>query len=71
MQSAYPGVRPNGPMANVRIGSVFGIPVELGTSFLLVVPLIAYLVAVQVEMTTTLLNDLLGGTIDPGPLTTE
>ncbi|WP_136716987.1 CBS domain-containing protein [Halorientalis salina] len=56
-------------MASVRIGSVLGIPIKLGLSFLLVVPLLAYLIGTQIEMTTTLLNGLLGGTIDPTPLT--
>ncbi len=57
-------------MASVRIGSVFGIPIKLGTSFLLVVPLIAYLIGTQIGMTATLLGDLLGGEIDPAALTT-
>ncbi|MFD1586556.1 site-2 protease family protein [Halorientalis brevis] len=56
-------------MASVRIGSVFGIPIKLGTSFLLVVPLIAYLIGTQIGMTAALLGELLGGEIDAAALT--
>jgi Zn-dependent protease/CBS domain-containing protein len=56
-------------MASVRIGSVAGIPIKLGTSFILVVPVIAYLVGSQVEMTADLLVSVLGGPLDPDLLT--
>ena len=69
-QSAYPGSGQSPGMASLRIGSVFGIPIKLGTSFLLVVPLIAYLIGTQIGMTAALLGDLLGGGIDAGALTT-
>ncbi|MFU8869932.1 CBS domain-containing protein [Natronococcus sp.] len=56
-------------MASIRIGSAFGIPIKLGVSFLLVVPLLAYLIGVQMELTVELLNDAFGAGIDPAPLT--
>ncbi|WP_293032407.1 site-2 protease family protein [Natronococcus sp.] len=56
-------------MASIRIGSAFGIPIKLGVSFLLVVPLLAYLIGVQMELTVELLNDTFGAGIDPAPLT--
>jgi len=56
-------------MASLRVGSLFGIPIRLGASFLLVVPLLAYLVGSQVGATVGLINGLFGTAIDPGPLT--
>ncbi len=56
-------------MASIPIGSVFGIPVRLGLSFLLVVPLLAYLIGAQMAPTVEALNLLLGTAIDPTPLT--
>ncbi|NKE36697.1 CBS domain-containing protein [Natronococcus sp. JC468] len=56
-------------MASVRIGTAFGIPIKLGASFLLVVPLLAYLIGVQTAVIVELLNTTFGRAIDPGPLT--
>ncbi len=56
-------------MASVRIGSAFGIPLELGGSFLLVLPLVAYLIGSQIVPTVQVLNDILGAGIDPSALT--
>lgn len=56
-------------MASLRVGTLFGIPIRLGVSFLLVLPLLAYLIGSQVVVTTELLNGLFDATIDPGPLT--
>lgn len=56
-------------MASLRIGSLFGIPIKLGASFLLVLPVLAYLIGVQVELTVELLNGVFGAAIDAGPLT--
>ncbi|WP_435178662.1 CBS domain-containing protein [Halorussus sp. AFM4] len=56
-------------MASVRVGSVFGIPIKLGTSFLLVFPVMAFLIAGQVELTAEMLNRAFDTGIDPGPLT--
>ena len=43
-------------MQSIRIGSVFGIPVQLSLSFLLVLPLITYLIGIQVSELVLLLN---------------
>lgn len=56
-------------MASLRLGSLFGIPIKLGVSFLLVLPLLAYLIGSQVGLTVELINRIFGTTIDPGPLT--
>lgn len=56
-------------MASVRIGSAFGIPIKLGVSFLLVLPLVAYLIGSQVAPTVTALNQTLEAGIDPTLLT--
>ncbi len=56
-------------MASIRIGSLFDIPIKLGVSFLLVVPLLAYLIGVQTGQVVELLNVTFGTTIEPGPLT--
>lgn len=56
-------------MASLRVGTLFGIPIKLGASFLLILPLLAYLIGTQVVVTTDLLNGVFGTTIDPAPLT--
>ncbi len=56
-------------MASVRIGSLFGIPIKLGASFLLVLPVLAYLIGAQVGTTAELLNGLFGAGIDVAALT--
>lgn len=56
-------------MASIRIGSVSGIPIKLGTSFLLIFPLLAFLIGSEVGVTVELLNRMFGTGIDPGPLT--
>ncbi|GAA0251134.1 site-2 protease family protein [Haladaptatus pallidirubidus] len=56
-------------MASLRLGSLFGIPIRLGVSFLLVLPLLAYLIGSQVGLTVDLLNGIFGTTLDPAPLT--
>ena len=56
-------------MRRFRIGSVFGIPIQLDLTFLLVLPLFAWIIGTQVEQTTGLLNDTLGTGLDPGLLT--
>ncbi|WP_225335525.1 CBS domain-containing protein [Halomicrobium urmianum] len=56
-------------MASVRIGSLFGIPIKLGASFLLVLPVLAYLIGAQVGPTAELLNGLFDAGIDAAALT--
>lgn len=57
-------------MASLRIGSLLGIPIKLGVSFLLVIPVLAYLIGSEVGTTIEMLNQLFGATITPEPLTT-
>jgi Zn-dependent protease/CBS domain-containing protein len=56
-------------MRRFRIGSVFGIPIQLDLTFLLVLPLFVWIIATQVEQTTGLLNDSLGTGLDTALLT--
>lgn len=56
-------------MKSFRIGSLFGIPIKLDLTFLLVLPLFAYLIGVQIEPTVDILNRLWAAGIDAGPLT--
>lgn len=56
-------------MASLRLGSLFGIPIRLGISFLLILPLLAYLIGSQVGLTVNLINGIFGTTLDPEPLT--
>jgi Zn-dependent protease/CBS domain-containing protein len=45
-------------MRSFRIGSILGIPIKLDLTFLLVLPLFAYLIGAQIELTAGLLNDV-------------
>ncbi|SIR67298.1 Zn-dependent protease (includes SpoIVFB) [Haladaptatus litoreus] len=56
-------------MASLRLGSLFGIPIRLGISFLLILPLLAYLIGSQVGLTVDLINGIFGTPLDPEPLT--
>ncbi|PSP84439.1 metalloprotease [Halobacteriales archaeon QS_6_64_34] len=56
-------------MRRFRIGSVFGIPIQLDLTFLLVLPLFAWIIGTQVERTTGALNRWLGTGLDPALLT--
>jgi Zn-dependent protease/CBS domain-containing protein len=56
-------------MRRYRVGSILGIPIELDLTFLLVVPLFAYLIGSRIETTATLLVDLLGVGVDAAALT--
>ncbi|MDG5757811.1 CBS domain-containing protein [Natronococcus sp. A-GB1] len=56
-------------LKSFRIGSLFGIPIKLDLTFLLVLPLFAYLIGVQIEPVTVILNDVLGAGIDVGAVT--
>ncbi|WP_435334587.1 CBS domain-containing protein [Haloarchaeobius sp. TZWWS8] len=57
-------------MRSFRIGSVFGIPIKLDLTFLLVLPLFAYLIGNRVEAIADLMNATLGADLAIGPLTT-
>ncbi len=57
-------------MKGVRIGSAFGIPIKLDATFLLILPLFAYLIGSDVKLIVEqLLNGLLDAGIDPVALT--
>ena len=58
-------------MKSFRIGSLFGIPIKLDLTFLLVLPLFAYLIGVQLEPVIDILNTSLGAGIDVEALTAE
>jgi Zn-dependent protease/CBS domain-containing protein len=58
-------------MRSYRIGSLFGIPIKLDITFLLVLPLFAYLIAGQVEQTVQLVNALPRIAIDPASVADE
>ncbi|MEF8775373.1 MAG: site-2 protease family protein [Haloarculaceae archaeon] len=55
-------------MRRYRIGSAFGIPIKLDLTFLLVLPLFAYIIAVQVDLWVDILNDSFGAGMDPAVL---
>jgi Zn-dependent protease/CBS domain-containing protein len=55
-------------MRRFRIGSVFGIPIQLDLTFLLVLPLFAWIIGTQVEQTTGFLNEVLAAGLDPAML---
>ncbi|RLM56953.1 CBS domain-containing protein [Halobellus sp. Atlit-31R] len=56
-------------MRGIRIGSAFGIPIKLDLTFLLVLPLFAWLIGNDVGQLVSVLNDLFGSAIDVTPLT--
>lgn len=56
-------------MRRFRIGSAFGIPIQLDLTFLLVLPLFAWIIGTQITQTAELLNDSLGAGLDPALLT--
>jgi len=57
-------------MRGIRIGSAFGIPIRLDLTFLLVLPLFAWLIGSDIASLTGVVNDLFGSVIDPAALTT-
>ena len=52
-----------------RIGSLFGIPIKLDVTFLLILPIFAYLIAAQIEQTADIFNEVMGAGIEVGALT--
>jgi Zn-dependent protease/CBS domain-containing protein len=56
-------------MPSFRIGSAFGVPVKLDLTFLLVLPLFAYIIGSRIESTAELLNDTFDAGIAVGALT--
>ncbi|WP_435073927.1 M50 family metallopeptidase [Halorubrum sp. HHNYT27] len=55
-------------MRGLKIGTVLGIPVRLNWTFLIVLPLFAYLIGSQVGMIAEVMNQALGAGIDPAAL---
>ncbi|ELZ90246.1 M50 family metallopeptidase [Haloferax sulfurifontis] len=51
-------------MRGIRIGSVFGIPIKLDLTFLIVLPLFAWLIGSDVTNLALIVNDLFGASID-------
>jgi Zn-dependent protease/predicted transcriptional regulator len=43
-------------MRNIHLGSLFGIPIRLNVSFLIVLPLVAYLIGIQIAPLASILN---------------
>ena len=56
-------------MKSFRVGRLFGIPIELDLTFLLVLPLFAWVIGAQVGQWVGILNDVLGAGLDAGVLT--
>lgn len=52
-----------------RVGTIFGIPFKLDVTFLIILPVFAWLLGVQIGEAAVLMNDAFGTTIDPDPLT--
>lgn len=58
-------------MRRFRIGTVLGIPIQLDLTFLLVLPLFAFVIATQVELWANILNDIWAANLDPSLLATS
>ncbi|WP_226482432.1 CBS domain-containing protein [Natrinema amylolyticum] len=56
-------------MRSFRIGSLFGIPIKLDLTFLLVLPLFAYLIGTRIEAVSEILNGALDAGIDVSVVT--
>ncbi|MFW5917160.1 MAG: M50 family metallopeptidase [Halorubrum sp.] len=52
-------------MRGLKIGTVLGIPIRLNWTFLIVLPLFAYLIGSQIGMIADVMNDAFGAGIDP------
>ncbi|WP_181687279.1 site-2 protease family protein [Halorhabdus salina] len=57
-------------MRRIRIGSAFGIPIQLDFTFLLVLPLFAWIIGAQVGQSVELMNEVWGAGIPVEPLST-
>ena len=55
-------------MRGLRIGTVVGIPVRLNWTFLLVLPLFAYLIGTEVAAIAGVMNETMGAGIDPAAI---
>ena len=56
-------------MRGIRLGSAFGIPIQLNWTFLLVLPVFAWIIGSDIGTLAELVNGVLGGSIAPASLT--
>ncbi|MFC7047254.1 M50 family metallopeptidase [Halobacteriaceae archaeon GCM10025711] len=56
-------------MRSFKIGSVFGIPIRLDITFLIILPVFAWIIGSQVNLWVGQIESLWGITLDAGPLT--
>jgi len=57
-------------MRGLRLGRVFGIPVQLNWTFLLILPIFAWIIGSDIDRLTDLINGVLGGNLAGEALTT-
>jgi len=56
-------------MRGIRLGTVIGIPVQLNWTFLLILPIFAWIISSDIVLLAELVNDMLGSSIATEPLT--
>ena len=56
-------------MRGIRLGSVFGIPIQLNWTFLLILPIFAWIIGSDIATLAELVNSVLGGSIAVDSLT--
>ena len=56
-------------MRGIRLGSVLGIPVQLNWTFLLILPIFAWIISSDIVLLAELVNNVLGSSIATDPLT--
>ncbi|ATW90105.1 Zn-dependent protease [Halohasta litchfieldiae] len=56
-------------MRGIRLGSAFGIPIQLNWTFLFILPIFAWIIGSDIVQLTELVNNVLGGSISTEPLT--
>ena len=56
-------------MRGIRLGTVIGIPVQLNWTFLLILPIFAWIISSDIVLLAELVNDVLGSSIATEPLT--
>jgi Zn-dependent protease/CBS domain-containing protein len=56
-------------MRGIQIGSVLGIPIRLNLTFLLILPIFAWLIGSDVAQLAVVLSDIIGVQLDPAALT--
>jgi len=64
----YGRARPRAAMRRFRVGSALGIPIQIDLTFLLVLPLFAWLIGTGIERIVPVLNRLPAAAVDPAPL---